>query len=253
MINNKINYFRNFSVQAWRMFFHWIKKPKISSGTKRVLIKTTYIVLFAMGSFSLIYVVIPALQQTVSKPYKETKRQLSYNAQIIKEKKSKELVKSITQLNKKLTEQKPRNSYMIVNISDNRFYVYKKDELLRQGKCSTGSYIKLIWNDKEQWVFKTPRGEYRIQGKEESPVWTKPDWAFIEEGLPIPSANHPSRYEAGVLGDYKLSLGSGYLIHGTLYKRFLGMPVTHGCVRLNDDDLEFVYKTLSIGSKVIMY
>ena len=40
------------------------------------------------------------------------------------------------------------------------------------------------------------------------------------------------------LGDYALALGDGYLIHGTIYKRFLGMPVTHGCVRLNDEDLE---------------
>jgi lipoprotein-anchoring transpeptidase ErfK/SrfK len=56
-----------------------------------------------------------------------------------------------------------------------------------------------------------------------------------------------------VLGDYALSLGDGYLIHGTLYKRLLGMPVTHGCIRLNDDDLEKVYRTLDYNSKVIIF
>jgi L,D-transpeptidase YbiS len=75
----------------------------------------------------------------------------------------------------------------------------------------------------------------------------------VEEGLPIPPVNHPSRYEYGILGDYALSLGNGYLIHGTLYKRFLGMPVTHGCVRLNDEDLELVYKSMSIDGKVFIY
>jgi lipoprotein-anchoring transpeptidase ErfK/SrfK len=75
----------------------------------------------------------------------------------------------------------------------------------------------------------------------------------VEEGLPIPSQNDPVRWEAGVLGDYALSIGDGYLIHGTIYKRFLGMPVTHGCIRMNDEDLEAVYKTLDFGSKVFIY
>jgi len=56
-----------------------------------------------------------------------------------------------------------------------------------------------------------------------------------------------------VLGDYALSLGDGYLIHGTLYQRLLGMPVTHGCIRLNDDDLKEVFNALSVGSKVYIY
>ena len=35
--------------------------------------------------------------------------------------------------------------------------------------------------------------------------------------------------------------------------RFLGMPVTHGCIRLGDDDLEAVFKTLQVGSQVFIY
>ena len=90
-------------------------------------------------------------------------------------------------------------------------------------------------------------------GKTTNPVWKRPDWSFVEEGSPIPSANDDSRYEYGVLGDYALALGDGYMIHGTIYKRFLGMPVTHGCVRLNDDDLKVIYNTLNIGSKVYIF
>jgi len=66
-------------------------------------------------------------------------------------------------------------------------------------------------------------------------------------------ANHFTRFEYGVLGDYALSLGDGYLIHGTLYQRFLGLPVTHGCIRLNDENLELVYRSLQVGSKVYIY
>src|SRR4030042_2712207 len=147
----------------------------------------------------------------------------------------------------------PYQPYLVVNSTENKFYLYSRRKLVREGKCSTGSYIMLQAADERKWIFKTPRGVFRIQGKITSPVWKKPDWAFIEEGLPVPSPNSYLRYEFGVLGDYAMSLGRGYLIHGTLYQRFLGMPVTHGCIRLGDDDLKTVYQYLNIGSKVFIY
>jgi len=167
------------------------------------------------------------------------------------------IISNIQKINKKLEKKinwiNPYSSYMIVNTTTNTFRLYKGQKLIREGICSTGSYILLEAPDQRKWIFKTPRGVFRILGKTKSPVWIKPDWAFIEEGLPVPPPNHESRYEYGVLGDYALSLGQGYMIHGTLYKRFLGLPVTHGCIRLNDEDLEIVYKTLNIGSKVFIY
>ncbi len=161
--------------------------------------------------------------------------------------------KKITGYNKQLLQLIPKTPYLIINTTDNEFDLYSGDQLLRKGRCSTGKNTILKKSDQKKWVFKTPRGAMKVRGKITSPVWVKPDWAFVEEGLPVPSARHPSRYEAGSLGDYALSLGDGYMIHGTLYKRLLGMPVTHGCVRMNDEDLEFVYNTLSIGSKVYIY
>jgi lipoprotein-anchoring transpeptidase ErfK/SrfK len=144
-------------------------------------------------------------------------------------------------------------SYLVINTTDNWFYLFRNKKLVREGYCSSGSYILLKAKGDRHWIFKTPKGKYRIQGKTTNPVWKKPDWAFIEEGLPVPPENHYSRFEYGVLGDYALSIGDGYLIHGTIYKRFLGMPVTHGCVRLNDEDLGVIFNTLSIGSKVYIF
>ena len=160
---------------------------------------------------------------------------------------------SIKRLEKKFNGLSSKSTYLVVNTTENEFYLFRNQKVIRQGVCSTGSYILLESGEEEKWIFKTPKGQFRIQGKITSPVWRKPDWAFVEEGLPIPPQEHESRYEHGVLGDYALSLGHGYLIHGTLYQRFLGLPVTHGCIRLNDDDLETVYHNLSIGSKVFIY
>lgn len=163
------------------------------------------------------------------------------------------LDKDLAAIQKKLSVYQPKGPYLIINTSANEFRLLDGDNVLREGMCSTGSYTVLQAGEKKQWIFKTPRGMFKILNKVTDPVWKKPDWAFVEEGLPVPSANHPSRYEYGVLGDYSMILGDGYMIHGTLYKRFLGMPVTHGCVRMGDDDLEVVFKTLPIGSKVYIY
>jgi len=165
----------------------------------------------------------------------------------------KRLEKELVQLDKKITSLTPRSYYLIINSAENEFFLYRGKNFVQKGRCSTGSYILLQNGDKQKWLFKTPRGEFSVMNKRMYPVWKKPDWAFIESGLPVPSVNHSSRFEYGVLGDYALSLGDGYLIHGTLYQRFLGLPVTHGCVRLNDKDLELIYRTLKVGSKVFIY
>jgi lipoprotein-anchoring transpeptidase ErfK/SrfK len=161
--------------------------------------------------------------------------------------------KDIQRLAKKYNAYTSGQSYIVINTTDNRFFLYQNKKLVREGFCSSGSYTLLQTHGNKKWIFKTPKGKYWIQGKMTNPVWKRPDWAFVEEGLPIPPRDDPSRFEYGVLGDYALTIGDGYMIHGTIYKRFLGMPVTHGCVRLNDEDLEVIYKTLNIGSKVYIF
>lgn len=164
----------------------------------------------------------------------------------------KRLEKNIAILKAGLLRNIPKTPYLVINTTENRFFLKKGNVVLREGICSTGSDV-LLDAENKKWLFKTPRGMFRIQGKVKDPVWRKPDWAFVEEGLPVPSANSALRFEYGVLGRYALSLGHGYLIHGTLYKRQLGMPVTHGCIRLADDDLEAIFNALNEGSKVFIY
>jgi len=162
--------------------------------------------------------------------------------------------KEIAALEKKIDKLTGQGPYLIVNTTENKFYLYDGKEMIRQGRCSSGKNIHLIDEKrKKDFFFKTPRGVHKVRGKQKNPVWTRPNWAYIEEGLPIPSAQHESRFDAYTLGDYKLDIGDGYMVHGTIWKRRMGLPVTHGCVRLLDEDLEAVYNTLPVGSKVIIY
>lgn len=164
------------------------------------------------------------------------------------------LEKEIVKLQAKLDKFTPTEAYIIINTNDNHFYLYKNKQLIRDGLCSSGKNEKLVLSDSpKEYVFHTPFGVRKVLTKQKNPVWAKPNWAFIEDGMPIPPPGDPSRFEAGTLGAYKLTLGDGYMIHGTIYKRFMGMSVTHGCVRLGDEDLEVVFNTLAIGSKVYIY
>jgi L,D-transpeptidase YbiS len=161
--------------------------------------------------------------------------------------------RTASSLGRRLDAQRPRGNYLLVSSTDNTFALMHGADTLRAGLCSTGSYVRLTAGDGRSWLFTTPRGRRTVQEKRVRPVWAKPDWAFIESGLPVPPAGAPERFERGVLGDYALSLGDGYLVHGTPYQRLLGMPVTHGCVRLGDEDLEEVFRSLALGSSVILY
>ena len=161
--------------------------------------------------------------------------------------------KSVLQLRHQWKELEPKKPYLIVNTSANRIRLISDRRIIRKARCSTGSYILLKAKGQRQWLFKTPRGMYRVTVKLKNPWWYKPDWAYIEEDLPIPSIYSPKRYQPNVLGEYALGFGQGYLVHGTIYKRFLGLPVTHGCVRLDDEDMRLVFKTLTHGSRIYIY
>jgi lipoprotein-anchoring transpeptidase ErfK/SrfK len=160
--------------------------------------------------------------------------------------------KNIQQLSKKHNTYTSGLSYIVINTTDNRFFLYKNKKLIREGLCSSGAN-KILLTEKKNYIFKTPKGKFSITGKRKNPYWHRSDWDFIEQGLPVPPKDHPSRWEANVLGDYALDLVDGYMIHGTIYNYLMGMPVTHGCVRLGDKDLEVVYNTLNIGSKVYIF
>jgi hypothetical protein len=160
---------------------------------------------------------------------------------------------NIQALQEKMTELLPDKPYILINTSENRFVLRNARDTIRTGVCSTGKDEILIYPDGTRKPFKTPKGMFSVQLKRVDPVWTKPDWAFIEEGLKPPSARSAERYDEATLGSYALNIGDGYMLHGTLYQRFLGLPVTHGCVRLGDADLEVIFKTLDKGAKVFIY
>jgi lipoprotein-anchoring transpeptidase ErfK/SrfK len=69
----------------------------------------------------------------------------------------------------------------------------------------------------------------------------------------VPPINSENRRMAGELGRYRLNLGDGIGIHGTPHTESIGRSVTHGCLRLGDDDIEWLYVNVPVGTRVYIY
>jgi hypothetical protein len=76
---------------------------------------------------------------------------------------------------------------------------------------------------------------------------------IVGETLYIPPLGTDNRRVAGTLGKYKLNLGEGYMLHGTPDQNSIGLAATHGCVRLRDEDIEWLYENVNVGTKVYIY
>jgi L,D-transpeptidase ErfK/SrfK len=162
--------------------------------------------------------------------------------------------KAVQKAEQRIRAARPRGPYIVVDTYQNRLRVFVDGEMKRDAICSTGSGVVLRDpRDGRQWVFDTPVGERTVHRKVKDPIWAKPDWAFIEEGYAPPKAGSNDRFDDFSLGKYGLYMGDGYIIHGTVFQTLLGKRVTHGCIRLGDADLEWVYKNVPLGAKVYLY
>jgi lipoprotein-anchoring transpeptidase ErfK/SrfK len=227
------------------------RKPLIIIFRFLLILISSILIIISLVLF--ILYIVPVIEELSSQQKSEITNNHALNNDGVYKKQIGLLTKDVQRFSVKFNAYTSGQSYVVINTIENRFALYTNKKLIREGFCSSGSYTMLQTSGNKKWIFKTPKGKYWIHGKTTNPVWKRPDWSFVEEGSPIPSANDFSRYEYGVLGDYAMALGDGYMIHGTIYKRFLGMPVTHGCVRLNDEDLKVIYNTLNIGSKVYIF
>jgi L,D-transpeptidase ErfK/SrfK len=143
--------------------------------------------------------------------------------------------------------------YLVVDTESNRLEMRQGNTAVLTAKAGTGSRQFVKEDRGRNWYFESPTGSLTVLGRERNPVWIRPDWSYVEENMPIPPENDPDRFVREVLGKYALLLGNGYKIHGTKWKNLLGTHFTHGCVSLGDDDLETIYKSVKIGTKVYIY
>ncbi|MFV0443316.1 MAG: L,D-transpeptidase family protein [Planctomycetaceae bacterium] len=86
----------------------------------------------------------------------------------------------------------------------------------------------------------TPVGEFRVQDKLENPTYYGPDGVIAADDPQNP------------LGEFWLSLGDSYGIHGTIDEGSIGRAESRGCLRLKRQDIADLYDLLTVGSPVVI-
>ncbi len=165
-----------------------------------------------------------------------------------------QLEREIRALEDALDQHTDDEPYIVIDTIHNSLQLRRRNRILRKAICATGSGKVLLSHKKGDWRFATPKGKFRVLRKVRDPVWAKPEWAFVERGQAVPVLPWDfKRLDAVALGEFALELGDGYEIHGTLYPHLLGRHITHGCIRLNDEDLEKTFNTVKTGSPIYIY
>ena len=94
-------------------------------------------------------------------------------------------------------------------------------------------------------------GVLDAQGKFEAVILG--DELVIDGVLYAPPVTSANRKISGQLGRYKIDLGEGYYLHGTQNPETVGRATTHGCIRLTEGDLAYLYDKVGLGTPVYIY
>lgn len=142
--------------------------------------------------------------------------------------------------------------YIVISLDEHRLYLMEQERVIWSALVGTGTGTRLEGAG-QKWDFSTPRGMFRVQLKEKNPIWRVPDWAFIERGEPIPPIDSPLRLEPGMLGTTAIYLEEDIAVHGTNNPALLGQAVSHGCIRMSNEDARRLYHEVDVGTPVIIY
>lgn len=131
---------------------------------------------------------------------------------------------------------------IVINSAEMRLYYYPKDShtviVLPIGIGQLGTDTPINWTTK-------------VERKKAGPTWTptaKMHAEYAAAGNPLPAV-----VPAGVdnpMGLYALYIGRLYAIHGTNANFGVGLRVSHGCVRLRNDDIKFLFENVPVGTRV---
>jgi hypothetical protein len=143
--------------------------------------------------------------------------------------------------------------YVVIDVDVNELRFMDGEQVLWRAPVGTGTGFRLTGGSGgRDWQFNTPSGTMYVQYKEQNPTWFIPDWWFIENKRPIPPQGSPERRQEGGLGAAAVYLGNELAIHGTDKPELLGRRVSHGCIRLSNENAVRLFHNVQIGTPVII-
>jgi len=135
---------------------------------------------------------------------------------------------------------------LVLNLAEYRMYYYP------DAKDGEPAYVYTYPMSIGRMDWETPLGRTKITAMATNPAWYPPQSVREEhaaDGDPLPRIVPPG--PENPLGTRAMRLGiPGYLIHGTNKPAGVGMRVSHGCVRMFPEDIEFLFKHISVDTPV---
>lgn len=124
------------------------------------------------------------------------------------------------------------DTYLLLRLSERTLYLYSHETVLNKFPVAVG---------RDGW--ETPTGRFTVFEMQQNPVWEHP---FTGELIP-PGDNNPLGHRwIGFWSDGTNAIG----FHGTPQESSIGQAVSHGCVRLYNQDVVTLYNQVAIGTPV---
>jgi len=137
---------------------------------------------------------------------------------------------------------------IVVNLPEHRLYYYPKPKRGQPQEVMT--YPVSVG----KMGRRTPLGTTYVRDKRKNPVWypTKSILAeHVKDGDPIHTMIPSGPDNPLGLFAMRLAMGDGtYEIHGTNNPIAVGLPITHGCIRMYPDDVAALYPLVAVGTPV---
>jgi L,D-transpeptidase ErfK/SrfK len=135
---------------------------------------------------------------------------------------------------------------IVLNLAEYRLYYFPKP------KDDEPAYVMTYPISIGRMDWETPLGLTEIVSKVVNPAWYPPESVREEHaaaGDPLPRIVPPG--PKNPLGKFAMRLSMpGYLIHSTNKPSGVGMRVSHGCVRMFPEDIEFLFDRVGIKTTV---
>jgi L,D-transpeptidase ErfK/SrfK len=135
---------------------------------------------------------------------------------------------------------------IVLNLAEYRLYYFAEAQ---EGETP---YVMTYPISIGRMDWETPLGETTVISKVRNPSWYVPQSVLAEhaaDGRPLPRIVPPG--PDNPLGKYAMRLGlPGYLIHGTNRPAGVGMRVTHGCVRMFPEDIDYLFGKIDVQTPV---
>jgi L,D-transpeptidase ErfK/SrfK len=135
---------------------------------------------------------------------------------------------------------------IVLNLAEYRLYYYPKPV------DGEPAYVMTYPISIGRMDWETPLGATSVISKVKNPSWYPPQSVRDEhaaDGRPLPRIVPPG--PENPLGKYAMRLGiPGYLIHSTNRPAGVGMRVTHGCIRMFPEDIEYLFPSVDVNTPV---